>query len=99
MINEKRRPAGAANPKSLAGDDPIVTPNVDNSHRHAPDFNVARLRPRDGELHVVRWIRSDGREVRHRYFRRRRDAERLCAWLEGLAMPCQIFSTTTRWTA
>ncbi len=33
-----------------------------------------RLTPSNGPLHVVRWIRDDGRDVKHRYFRRDTDA-------------------------
>ena len=28
------------------------------------------LEPSAGRIHVVRWIRADGRDAKHRYFRR-----------------------------
>ena len=33
-----------------------------------------RLHPRDGRVYVVRWVRTDGRDVKHRFYLRRHDA-------------------------
>jgi len=58
----------------------------------------APLRPRDGNLFVVRWIRADGTETRHRYFRRLHDAY---LWHERLVeqgREAGIFSSATIWS-
>lgn len=59
-----------------------------------------RLDPLPGPVYVVRFIRVDYAEpsVRHRYFRRLRDARYFAARLEADLMPCAIYEQpTTRW--
>jgi hypothetical protein len=55
-----------------------------------------RLTPTSSTLWVVRWVRADGRDVKHRYFRRQSDAETFHAKLEG--REAALFSTPTAWT-
>jgi len=49
-----------------------------------------RLHPRDGRVYVVRWVRTDGRDVKHRFYLRRHDAlaraERLRRWGKDVAV-------------
>lgn len=57
----------------------------------------ATLKPRDGRLHVVRWVRKDGRDTRHRYFRRVTDARRFLAKLIASGRDAAMFSTQVTW--
>lgn len=56
-----------------------------------------RLAPSDGPLYVVRWIRLDGRDARHRYFRRRHDAEAFQQKLVATGRDTRLFQTSTAW--
>jgi len=58
----------------------------------------APLRPRDGKLYVVRWVRADGSETRHRYFRRLDDAAKFDERLAAAGREVNIFETDTRWS-
>jgi hypothetical protein len=64
-----------------------------------PSHYRGRLLPRGGNLFVVRWIRDDGHEVLHRYFRRRVDAERCAARLADRGKATALFETATEWKA
>lgn len=57
----------------------------------------ARLVPRDGPLYVVRWIRKDGRDVRHRYYRRYAQAAAFALTLRSRGRQCRLFETETNW--
>lgn len=50
-----------------------------------------RLRPRGGDLYVVRWVKSVRGDVTHRYFRRGHDARRFAA---GIDKECVIYAIT-----
>lgn len=56
-----------------------------------------RLEPRRGHLHVVRWVRADGRDVRHRYYRRPADARRFLAKLHASGHEAAMFSSPVTW--
>lgn len=56
-----------------------------------------RMTPVDGALYVVRWVRLDGRDVRHRYYRRLIDAKGFQAKLDGVERDARIYLTTTKW--
>lgn len=59
-----------------------------------------RLTPRNGTLYIVRWIRDDGRDVKHKYFTRRHDAEQFANKLVDHGKDTDdvaIFTTTTTW--
>ena len=61
----------------------------------------ARLTPTDGPLHVVRWVREDGRDIKHRYFRRTTDADTFATKLIANGKhPGDVatFTTTTAWS-
>ena len=62
-----------------------------------PPEQAAALRPRNGGLWVVRWIRTDGRNAKHRYFRRRADARVFAARLRSLGKPVRVYLTETKW--
>ncbi len=51
---------------------------------------TTRLRPPDGSVWVVRWVRNDGRDAVHRFYLRRHDAlaraERLRSWGKDVAV-------------
>lgn len=57
----------------------------------------APLRPRDGRLFVVRWIRDDGHETRHRHFRRQHDAGVLLEKLLEDGHEAAMFVSDTEW--
>lgn len=56
-----------------------------------------RLTPRATELFVVRWIREDGRDVKHKHFTRSADAERFHDRLREAGKDVAIYSTATDW--
>lgn len=56
-----------------------------------------RLVPVSGPIWVVRWVRLDGRDVRHRYFRRRGDAEALQRKFRAVGREARVYETTTKW--
>lgn len=55
------------------------------------------LKPRSGPLYVVRWIRLDGRNAKHRYFRRRTDAARFLKRLQDGGWDAAMFHTVAGW--
>lgn len=57
-----------------------------------------RLTPTSPHLYVVRWIRTDGRDVKHKHFTRETDARAFHTKLTGLGKTAAIFSTPTTWT-
>lgn len=57
----------------------------------------ARLRPTTRSVFVVRWIRTDGRDVKHRYFSRRHDAETYAAKLRSYGKDPAVFRAATEW--
>jgi hypothetical protein len=59
---------------------------------------VDRLTPTANRLYVVRWIRADGRDIKHRYFAREIDARAFHAKLTGFGKTAAIFTTVTSWT-
>ena len=58
----------------------------------------ARLLPRAERLYVVRWVRRDGRCVKHRTYTRRYDAERFYRRLRDGGWAVEMFSTPTEWS-
>jgi len=58
---------------------------------------TTRLRPPDGRVFVVRWVRNDGRDVVHRFYLRRHAAvaraERLRRWGKDVA----VFESPAAW--
>ncbi len=57
----------------------------------------SRLTPSAGALYVVRWVRLDGRDVRHRYYRRHRDAHAFAAKLASVGREARIYRTNVTW--
>lgn len=55
------------------------------------------LRPRDGALYVVRWVKGAGREVTHRYFRRPYDAEAFAAKMRRYGKKPAVYYTASVW--
>ena len=60
-------------------------------------MSANRLTPNDGPLYVVRWIRDDGRDVKHRYFRRESDATRFLAKLRAVGKPSALYAAPATW--
>lgn len=56
------------------------------------------LNPQNTTLHIVRWIRADGTEIRHRYFWRLRDAVAFHDKLAASGKTVAMFETPTEWT-
>jgi hypothetical protein len=52
-----------------------------------------RLEPRTKWVHVVRWIRADGRNAEQRYFSRAHNARAYRAKLAGSGIPARIYAT------
>jgi hypothetical protein len=58
-----------------------------------------RIRPRNGSLYVVRWLRTyDQREAQHRYYRRRTDAAAFADHLAARGIDSRTYRTRVRWT-
>lgn len=57
-----------------------------------------RTAPRNGELYAVRWVRTDGRDVKHRYFRRWTDALTFAQKLRSYGKRPRVYVTDTTWT-
>lgn len=66
-----------------------------NARADRPDDGASRARgrltPRATALYVVRWIRADGRDVKHRYFAREHDARGCASKLARHGRAPQIF--------
>ncbi len=60
-------------------------------------MKAPRIAPTPGPLFVVRWIRLDGRDARHRYYRRRHDAEAFATKLSTAGRDARLYRTTTAW--
>lgn len=56
-----------------------------------------QIRPAAGALYVVRWVRLDGRDAKHHYYRRLHDAQSFKARLVAAGREARIFRTQTRW--
>ncbi len=56
-----------------------------------------RIAPVDGALYVVRWVRLDGRVVKHRYFRRRHDAKAFQLKLHKVSREARLYKTAATW--
>lgn len=48
-------------------------------------------------LYVVRWVRADGRDVQHRYYRRRADANRFLLALLRVERHAALYVSDTTW--
>jgi hypothetical protein len=59
-------------------------------------MTAPQIAPISGPLFVVRWIRLDGRDVRHRYYRRLHDAKTFATKLRDAGREARIYRTTTR---
>jgi hypothetical protein len=55
------------------------------------------LTPTDGPLYVVRWLRLDGRNAKHRYFRREHDARRFLDRLVNGGWTARLYVSETTW--
>jgi hypothetical protein len=53
-----------------------------------------RLAPRASAVYVVRFVRQDGRDVKHRYFARRHDAQVYADKITGYGKRPHIFTAT-----
>ena len=56
-----------------------------------------RLTPTTTRLYVVRWIREDGRDVKHKHFTRESDAQNFHDRLTRFGKTAAIFTTQTSW--
>lgn len=54
-------------------------------------------RPTDGPLYAVRWLREDGRDIKHRYYRRRTDADAFLTKLRAAGRHAELYRTDTIW--
>lgn len=70
----------------------MVTPNPPSDQQL-----VDQLRPRAGTLYVVRWIRLDGRNIKHKYFRRPADAHDFLNKLHQGGWTAELFVSSTAW--
>lgn len=81
---------------SVRPPDPIQQPE---SAEPPADANAGfTLVPRSGSLFVVRWVRNDGKVVKHRYYRRRADAEAFALRLSQGGWYVEMFRADTTWT-
>lgn len=55
------------------------------------------IRPPDGWIYVVRWLRRDGLEVRHRYYRHRSHARAFADRLADYGIPSSTYRTEATW--
>lgn len=56
-----------------------------------------RYAPITDHLWIVRWVRLDGRDVKHRYYTRLQDAEAFACKLRGANRIARVYVTTTEW--
>lgn len=63
------------------------------------DDHAAPLKPGARRLWIVRWIREDGTETRHRIFLRQHAAQRFHAKLLDHGREAALFSTSATWVA
>lgn len=56
-----------------------------------------QLKPHDGNLWVVRWVRADGRTIKHRYYRREHDARAFYFKLLEVGRDVAVFRSATGW--
>lgn len=56
-----------------------------------------RLTPTSPQLYIVRWIRDDGRDVKHKHFTREHDARAFLAKLHRFEKTAALFTTRTDW--
>jgi hypothetical protein len=61
-----------------------------------PD-HAAPLKPSAPRLFIVRWVRADGTETKHRTFLRRHPAERFHAKLLDHGCEAALFSSAASW--
>jgi hypothetical protein len=59
--------------------------------------NPAPLRPRTPRLWIVRWVREDGSETRHRIYMTRHAATRFLRALLADGREAAMFSTPVEW--
>jgi len=45
------------------------------------------------QLFVVRWVRTDGRDVKQKFYRRRHDADSFAARLASYGKPVTVYAT------
>lgn len=57
----------------------------------------APLKPGTARVWIVRWVRADGTETRHRTFLRRHPAQRFLAALLDHGRTAGLFSTAATW--
>ena len=62
-----------------------------------PDDKYRNLTPRKGRLWAVRWVRPDGHEIQHRYFRRQTDALSFATRQRAAGRTCAVFVADTTW--
>ncbi len=60
-------------------------------------MTAPRIAPTPGALYVVRWIRRDGRDACHRYYRRQHDAKAFATKLRDAGRESRIYRTPTTW--
>lgn len=56
-----------------------------------------KMAPRDGDLYVVRWVRQDGKAVKHRYYRRFSQAAAFWAKLDQGGWQAAVYVSRTSW--
>lgn len=56
-----------------------------------------RLTPTSPQLYVVRWLREDGRDVKHKHFTREHDARAFLHRLQAFGKEAALFTTRTDW--
>jgi len=59
--------------------------------------HAAPLQPSAPRLWIVRWVRADGTETRHRVFLRRHPAQRFLTKLIDHGRTAGMFSTAATW--
>jgi hypothetical protein len=62
-------------------------------------MSPAPLRPSADRVWIVRWVREDGRDTKHRMFLRRHPARTFCARLRANGKDVANFTSDTTWKA
>lgn len=53
--------------------------------------------PKNGTLYVVRWVRLDGRVIKHRHFTRQHDAQQFLDKVRAAGRQAAMYRSRTDW--
>lgn len=90
-----------SSPRPLPYGDEVELESTDHHHKTTTSSPTTRddLTPPNGTIYVVRWIRADGRDTKHKYFRRSHDAQTFHDRLHAGGWTVATFTSDTKWSS